>query len=158
MILSGTVTSPAVQGVTVQDPADQSAPSGFGVVANGMRWVATPGPNFAIATPATPASSGTSIFDWTQASYFIWTPYGGSCTVSFTNAAGVLTPSLGQMILVHVPHAGSASVTWPSTITWLTGSGGAAPALTAKDCVIAFVCTATGSAPTFDAWLVAQQS
>ena len=162
MILSNTVSSSVVLNgatSTVSTPADESAPAGFMPSSNGKSWVALPGPAMAVVAVATPASSGTSYFDWTLGSYFVWTPYGGTCTVSFLNAAGgTATPSVGQMILIKFLHAGSASVTLPSTISWLSGSSGAAPTFTSKDCVVAFVCTATGSAPTYDAWTVAQQS
>src|SRR5271157_3098818 len=128
MILSGTVTSPSVGGVTVQDPADQSAPAGFGVVANGMRWVATPSPNFAVSNLGTVTTAAT--LDWTVAGLFTLTlTTTDSCAVSFTNAAGVLTPSIGQTIRVaitDVTGTGTA-LTWPSTVTW---EGGVLPCAT----------------------------
>ena len=162
MILSNTVSTTTTlnnASSTVSSPADVSAPAGFMPASNGESWVALPGPAMAVVSVATPGSSGTSYFDWTLGGYFVWTPYGGSCTVSFLNkSGGTLTPIVGQMSLIKFLHAGSASVTLPSTISWLSGSSGAAPTFTSKDCVVAFVCTATGSAPTYDAWTVAQQS
>jgi hypothetical protein len=162
MILSNTVASSVVLNgatSTVSTPADESAPAGFMPSSNGKSWVALPGPAMSVVAIATPGSGGTSYFDWTLGSYFVWTPYGGSCTISFLSAAGgALTPSVGQIIIIKFLHAASASVTWPTTISWLSGSSGAAPTFATKDAVVAFVCTATGSAPTYDAWTIAQQS
>ncbi len=136
MILSNTITSAAVQGTTVSAPADDNPVLGYSAVGTGKNWVATPGlANAAINAVATPASSGTSTFDWSVGGIVTWTPYGGTCTVAFANA------SLGQLIAVVATAATSASITWPSGITWLTGSGGAAPALTSKSALIFFICT-----------------
>jgi hypothetical protein len=152
MILSNALSSSVtLNGATstVNTPADILAPLGYTVVSNGESWVGRPGPNSVINAVATPASSGTSTFDWSQGSYFTWTPYGGSCTLAFANA------QVGQVVLARITAAGSASVTWPTTTTWYTGSSGTAPTVSSKSCVVAFVCTGLN---TYDAWLVAQQS
>ena len=60
MIVSGTVTSPAVQGVTVQDPADTSPPTGMGVTAFNGKWVLNPGESFAINAAGTVTTCLTS--------------------------------------------------------------------------------------------------
>jgi len=126
MIISGTVTSAPVGGQTVQDPADQCAPQGFGVVANGMRWMATPSPNFVVVALGTLTTA--AVLDWTQGGLFTVTCTGSDAlAISFTNAAGVLTPSIGQTIRVANTGASGASATWPSTVTW---EGGSAPATT----------------------------
>jgi hypothetical protein len=155
MIVSGTVTSAPVQGVSVQDPADTSPPTGAGVAGFNGKWVLSTSETFVLSNLGTLAT-GTTILDWTQAGYFTFTAYGGSFTLSFTNAAGVFTPSLGQIIKIRITGAGSAAATWPSTITWvgvLASTGGtsaSAPVLTANVTDVTLICTATGSAPTFD--------
>jgi len=152
MILSNTLASSVVLNgatSTVNTPADTLAPQGFGVVSNGENWVGRPGPNTVFNAANTPASGGTTTLDWSQGSYFTWTPYGGSCTLAISNAI------VGQIVLVRITAAGSASVTWPSTTTWYTGSSGAAPTVSSKSCVVLFVCTAVG---TYDAMTIAQQS
>jgi len=152
MILSNTVaTSVVLNGATVtaNTPADEAAPRGFMPASTGQSWVALPGPTVAAVAVATPASAGTATFDWSQGSYFTWTPYGGSCTVAFTNV------SVGQVIFIRTTAAGSASVTLPSTITWYTGSGGAAPSFASKASIVMLVCTGVG---TYDAATIAIQT
>jgi hypothetical protein len=152
MILSNTLSSSVVLNgatSTVSTPADTLAPLGFAVVSNGESWVGRPGPNSVINAVATPGSGGTSTFDWSQGSYFTWTPYGGACTLAFTNA------QVGQEVILRITAASSANPTWPTTLTWYTGSSGTAPTITTKSCIVKFVCT---GASTYDAWLVAQQS
>jgi hypothetical protein len=152
MILANTVaTTVTLNGVasTVNTPADQMAPRGFGASSNGSDWVALPGPTVAAVAVATPASAGTATFDWSLGGYFTWTPYGGSCTVAFTNV------TIGQIIFIRTTHATSAAVTLPTTFTWYTGSGGAAPAFTTKDSIIMVICT---GANTYDAATIAIQT
>ncbi len=158
MIVSGTVTSPAVQGVTVQDPADTSPSTGMGVTGANGKWVLDPGQSFVISALGTVTTAAN--LDWTQAGYFSLTLTGSdTCVVTFGtgSSTGALSASLGQMIKIRLTGASSAAVTWPSTITWvglLTGTSGAsasAPTVSAANVIdITLVCTATGSAPTYD--------
>ena len=152
MILSNTVaTSVTLNGATstVNTPADEQAPPGFSPGSNGQSWIGLPSPTMALVTPAPGGSSGTCTLDWSLGGYFNWVPYNGTTTLAFANAM------IGQMILVKTTAEGSLSLTWPTTLTWYTGSSGTAPTLTSKPAIIAFVCTGVG---TYDAWLVAQQS
>jgi hypothetical protein len=136
MIISGTITSAPVGGVTVQDPADQSAPQGFGVVANGMRWTATPSPNFAVSALGTVTTAAT--LDWSVAGLFTLTlTTTDSCAVAFANV------SIGQVIRVaitDVTGTGTA-LTWPSTVTW---EGGVLPGATPAAGVILVEITCFG--------------
>ena len=157
MILSNTVaTSVVLNGTTstVSTPADESAPAGFMPSSNGKSWVALPGPAAAISALGTAVATATSSLtvDWSVASFFTCTAYGGGWTISFKNAAGTLTPAVGQIIRIQITHAGSSAITWPSTVTWITASA-AAPACATYDMVVALICTATGSAPTYIGWV-----
>jgi hypothetical protein len=158
MILSNTVpTSVVLNGATstVNGPADQLAPRGFMPASNGTDWVAIPGPAVATAALGTAVATATSslLVDWTTASFFTCTAYGGGWTLTFTNAAGVLTPSVGQLILINITHASSSAPVWPATVTWIT-AGAAAPSATTNDMVVAILCTGTGSAPTYIGWII----
>jgi len=147
MILGGTVAGVAVQGVTTPGPADISPQLGFGAVGNGKAWVTTPGVfNGAISALGT-LPTGTTILDWTQAGIYTFTAYAGSFTISFTNA-GNLTPSLGQTIQVVITGAGSASPTWPSSVTWVGAASASAPTLTGNVTIVYLTCVAVGSSPT----------
>jgi hypothetical protein len=159
MIVSGTVPSAPVQGVTVQGPADVNPPNGAGVMAQNGKWVLNPGESFVLAALGTAVATATAsmIVDWTTAGCFAVTAYGGGWTITFNNAAGQFTPQLGQAILLNITHAASSAITWPSTITWF-GPSSAAPTTTTNNCLVALVCTGTGSAPTFIGWVVAQVS
>lgn len=157
MILSNTVsTTTTLNGAasTVSTPADEAAPAGFMPSANGKGWIALPGPASAISALGTAVATATSslLVDWTTASFFTCTAYGGGWTVTFTNAAGTLTPTVGQVIRIYIAHAGSSAITWPSTVTWITASA-AAPACATYNMVVALICTATGSAPTYVGWV-----
>jgi hypothetical protein len=165
MIISNTVASAAAaQGAgTVNAPADDTPTLGFGVVGNGQQWVATPGPNYAISALGTAVATATSslLVDWRTASYFTCTAFTSGWTITFTDASSVFTPVLGQNIKIKITHASGSTPVWPLTggspqITWLVGSGGAAPTTTGKDCVVDLVCTGVGSSPTFDGWYVIQ--
>src|SRR5271157_3272085 len=103
-----TVT-PSVDACLDRDPL-----LGYSVVGTGNHWDGTPSPHHAIAALGT-LGSGTTILDWTQASYFTCTARGGAFTLSFTNASGVLTPKIGNIIRMRILHAGSAAATWPGT-------------------------------------------
>ncbi|MGO9110669.1 MAG: hypothetical protein ACLP9L_15725 [Thermoguttaceae bacterium] len=157
MIISGTVASAPVQGVTVQDPADQSTPAGFGVVANGMRWTASSGPNFSFAALGVLAATGN--LDWSLASYFTLTTTAGTnltLTFGLTGALTTASYTLGQMIKVRVTGAGTPTITWPATITWCgitatpAASASAPLVVNGAQIDITLVCTGAGSVPTFD--------
>ncbi|MGZ3353289.1 MAG: hypothetical protein ACXVB2_00275 [Isosphaeraceae bacterium] len=157
MILSNTVASSVVLNgatSTVNTPADESAPAGFMPSSNGKSWIALPGPASAISALGTAVATATRSLtvDWTTASFFTVTAFGGGWTITFTNAAGVLTPSVGQTIRIQVTGASSSAITFPSTITWITASA-AAPTCATNSQVIAIICTATGSSPTYIGWI-----
>ncbi len=157
MVIGGTVTSPAVGGVTVQDPADTSPSVGLSVVGNGRYWSASPSPNYVISALGT-VTTAVNI-DWTSAGYFSLTLTGSdTCVMMFGigSSTGALSASLGQVIKIRLTGAASAAITWPSTITWVGvlastgGASGSAPTIAANTYDITLVCTQTGSAPTFD--------
>ncbi|HMF38310.1 MAG TPA: hypothetical protein VKF17_16825 [Isosphaeraceae bacterium] len=160
MILKNTVTSAAVQGATVSAPADEAAPVGFGVVTDGMGWLATPGPNYSIKANGVFGATGN--IDWSAASYHTLTTTGTTnLTLTFYTtaavAASLTTPSytLGQQIKIRITGTGSLTLNWPSTITWVgnvtAGTGSAsAPVIGAYQIDVTLVCTAVGSSPTFD--------
>ena len=129
MIVSGTVPSAPVQGVTVQGPADVNPPNGAGVMAQNGKWVLNPGESFVLAALGTAVATATAsmIVDWTTAGCFAVTAYGGGWTITFNNAAGEFTPQLGQAILLNITHAASSAITWPSTITWFGPSSAPRP-------------------------------
>ena len=133
MILSNTVASSVVLNgatSTVSTPADESAPAGFMPSANGKGWVALPGPAMAISALGTAVATATSslLVDWTTASFFTCTAFNSGWTITFTNAAGVLTPTVGQVIRIYIAHTGSSAITWPATVTWVTSSARRPPA------------------------------
>jgi hypothetical protein len=71
-----------------------------------------------------------------------------TATASLAAASQVNSFQLGQIIRVRFVGASGASITWPSTITWL---GAAAPTYTGTTpVVVELTCTGVGSAPTFD--------
>ena len=157
MILANTTTSPAVGNLSaVAAAADDNPILGFSAVGNGRSWVGTPGVmNGAINAMGTLAT-GTTYFDWTSYGIFSLTCYGGAMTFSFnaSSTATVASPSLGQTILLVITGAGSAAITWPSTISWIgVGTSGAgvhaAPTVTSVTTYVLLTCTATGSAPTY---------
>ena len=66
-------------------------------------------------------------------------PANGSIQVSVLTGAPTFTDSLeaGQSVVLHVEGGDTNTVTWFTTgITWVTGSGNAAPTLTAKDTLV----------------------
>lgn len=154
MILSNTVAAPSVQGVAAVGPADEGgAPVGSSVISNGASWQSSTTPGYVIKALGTLAT-GTTILDWTQAGLFTFTAYGGAFTLSFTNAAGVFTPLVGQALEIYITGAGSAAATWPTTITWVgsVAAGGgttSAPVLSANNTSITLVCLTGGASPTF---------
>ena len=165
MILANTVASAAVQGVTVQAAADDNPILGSGVVGTGRNWVSTPG--LANATiSALGVLGATGNIDWSAAGYFSFTTTSGTnltltfattATAALAAASQIDSFSLGQMIKIRVTGAGTPTITWPSTVTWLgtldstSGSSSSAPVVVSGKLIdITLVCTGVGSAPTFD--------
>ena len=149
MIVSGTVANAPVQGVLVQDPADTSPPTGMGVAGYNGKWVLNPGESF-VVNPAGTVTTALNI-DWTQAGLTTLTLTAATtCVITFGlgSSSGANSFQLGQIIRVRFVGASTASITWPSTITWL---GATAPTYTGTTpVVVELTCTGTGSAPTFD--------
>ena len=156
MIVSGTVAAPSVQGVAASGPADVSPSNGASIIGQNGKWVINPGEGYIVTPLGTAVATATAkmLVDWSAGGYFQVTAYGGGWTITFTNAAGVLTPMVGQKVLINITHAGSSAITWPSTITWFTASS-AAPTTTTNNVIVALVCTGLG---TFDGWIMAQVS
>jgi len=165
MILRGLQTSAPVQGVTVQDPVDVAAPVGWSPVGGGGYWMANPSPNFAYSALGVLGATGN--IDWSVAGYFSFTTTTGTnLTLTFATtatsalAAAAQVPSydLGQMIFIRVTGAGTPTITWPSTVTWVgvtaTPTTSASAPLVHTQNFIALICTGTGSAPTFDGFYV----
>jgi len=163
MILANTVTSAGVAGgAGVPAAADDNPILGYGAVGTGRNWVATPGCfNGALSALGTLAT-GTTNLDWTQAGIFTFTCYGGTMTLQFATtatsalaaASQILSPSIGQTIMLVITGAGSAAITWPSTISWVgvgTATDGVhtAPTVTSVTTVVYLTCTGVGSAPTY---------
>ncbi len=72
----------------------------------------------------------------------------GSCTFAVSNA------TTGQDFKIRIAITGSFTITWFSGITWITGSGAAAPTLPTTNgsvIVVMFECTGTN---TYDGYLV----
>ena len=170
MILANTVTSAAVQGVTVPAAADDNPLLGSGVVGTGRNWVSTPG--LANATiSALGVLGATGNIDWSAAGYFSFTTTSGTnltltfattATAALAAASQIGSFSLGQMIKIRVTGAGTPTITWPSTVTWvgIVSGGGATSAaapvvVNSKQIDVALVCTGVGSAPTFDGFFIA---
>jgi hypothetical protein len=165
MILGNVLSSSPVQGVTVSASADDNPLLGYGAVGNGRQWVSTPGLGNAAINAMGTVTTAVNL-DWSAYGYFTWTSTASSNeTVTFyttaSNTAGtnLASYSLGQMIKIRITSSGAtvATVTWPATVTWIgmqTGTSGSsvvAPVLVAsKQTDITLICTATGSAPTFD--------
>ena len=120
------------------------------------KWVLNPGEAYQITPLGTAVATATSklLVDWSLGGYFQVTAYGGGWTITFTNAAGVLTPMIGQKVLINITKASSSAITWPTTITWFTASS-AAPTTTTNNAIVALVCTGLG---TYDGWIMAQVS
>lgn len=163
MILRGIVSSPPVQGVTVQDPIDQGAPQGFSAVGMGGWWTALPTPSYAFAALGTLGLTGN--IDWSLAGYYTLTLTGSdtlvltfATTSTAGNAAAAQIPSytLGQTIKLWITGAASAVITWPTTINWVgviatPAVSAAAPVFGAGVNVeVTLTCTGTGSAPQFN--------
>ena len=154
MIVSGTVPSPPVQGVTVQDSVDVSPPTGFTVVGQNSRWTASPSPNFATVNAGVLAS--TYNLDWDLAGLTILTltasntltlTFATTATAALPSASQVSSPGQGQITRVEFTGAQGASITWPSTITWLSGQ---APSYTnTNPTLVELTCTGAGLSPTF---------
>lgn len=119
----------------------------------------TPSQNYAVSALGTAVATATAkmVVDWTTAGYFTVTAYGGGWTITFTTAAGVFTPVLGQEIYINITHASSSAITWPATVTWITASS-AAPTTTTNNCLVCLLCTNAGSSPTYIGYIAAQVS
>jgi|SRR5271157_2010058 len=164
MILANTVTSSAVQGVTVPAAADDNPLQGFSAVGTGSNWVGTPGSfNAALSALGTPTAGTVVNLDWTAAGLFTMTmPSSGTSTFQFATTATaalaaakqVASFSLGQTIQIVITGTGGVTVAWPTTISWVgvgTATDGvhAAPTLTSVTTVIYLTCTGVGTSPTF---------
>jgi hypothetical protein len=165
MILRGLTASPPVQGVTVQDPVDTTGPIGFSPAGMGGWWTALPSPNFAVSALGVLGATGN--IDWSAAGYFSFTTTSGTnltltfattATAALAAASQVNSFQLGQVIFIRVTGAGTPTITWPSTVTWVgvtaTPTTSASAPLVHTQNFIALVCTGTGSAPTFDGFYV----
>ena len=157
MIVSGTITSAPVgnPAVTTSGPVDENPPNGFGVVGQNGKWLATPGPNVAITALGTLGVGATATIDWTLAGYYTMTLAASSTNVlTFTNSAGVFTPSLGQVLRLRIT-GGGAALTFPTgTFSFVAPSVAlttTAPTMTGTTTWdFTVICTNAGSAPTFD--------
>ncbi len=165
MILKGLTASPPVQGVTVQDPIDVGAPQGFSPVGMGGWFSALPSPSFAYSALGVLGATGN--IDWSAAGYFSFTTTSGTnltltfattATAALAAAAQIPSYQLGQLIKIRVTGAGTPTITWPATITWIgsvaAGTPSASAPLVHTQNDITIVCTGTGSAPTFDGWYI----
>jgi len=163
MILSNTVASAAVQGVTVNAAADDNPVLGFSAVGNGRNWVTTPGLANAAINPLGTLTNGAAVnFDWSAYGYFTLTlPSGGTNAATFaTTATAALAAAsqvnsfqLGQLIKLRIT-GGGGTITFPGTITWVAQGVAATTAPTWTGSLVTdvyLICTAVGSAPTFDA-------
>ncbi len=159
-VVGGITSSAPVQGVTVSGPADVGPPTGAGIMAINGKWVIDPGESF--VTQALGVLGATGNIDWTVAGYFSFTTTASTnltLTFGLTGNTGVLSATPGQFIKIRITSSAAtvATITWPATIAWigmLTGTSGSsqvAPVLIASKLLdVTLVCTAGGSAPTFD--------
>lgn len=105
----------------------------------GVEWTSS------LALPGTLSITGeTTLSEVKETVYTLGTsgsialdPANGSIQSSVLTGAPTFTDSLqaGQTIVLHLEGGATYTVTWP-TITWVTGSGNAAPTLTAKDTLV----------------------
>ena len=152
MILTNAVASSATIGGTAfstTTPADAQAPRGFQAGSNGSSWKGLPGIIKSINAQGVVAA--TANLDWSLYSYFSFTTTSGTnLTLTFGKTASTTTPSwtIGQIIKVRITGAGTPTITWPDTVTWigtLTGGGGSASApLVANSKQIDVILTCTG--------------
>jgi len=156
-ILSGTTSSAPVQGVSVSGPIDENPPTGAGIMGLNGKWVIDPGESFIVQALGVVAA--TANLDWTQAGYFtLTTTSGTNLTITFGtgSATGVPSATQGQLVKVRVTGAGTPTITWPGTVTWVgiiaTPAVSASAPLVVNGVAldITLVCTLGGSAPTFD--------
>ena len=120
-------------------------------------WVIDPGESFVVQALGVVTTAAN--LDWTAAGYFtLTTTSGQNLTITFGigSSTGASSPTQGQLIKVRVTGAGTPTITWPSTITWVgiiatPAVSAAAPlVVNAVALDITLVCTLGGSAPTFD--------
>ena len=160
MIISGTVASPAAGPALPSwvnapaGPADENPPNGASAFGSNGKWVASTCPGYVISALGTLAA-GANIIDWTTAGLFTFTGNASAYSVTFINAAGVLTALPGQAIELFITGA-AGTLTWTqaSGITWcgsVAAGGGStsAPVTTANTTSITLVCLTGGSSPTF---------
>ena len=158
-VVGGITTSAPVQGVSVSGPADVGPPTGAGIMALNGKWVIDPGESF--VTQALGVLGATGNIDWSQAGYFSFTTTSGTnltLTFGLTANTAILSATQGQMIVIRVTGAGTPTITWPATVTWVgvtaTPTTSASAPLVHTQNFIVLVCTGTGSAPTFDGFYV----
>ncbi len=162
-VVGGITTSAPVQGVSVSGPADVGPPTGAGIMALNGKWVIDPGESF--VTQALGVLGATGNIDWSAAGYFSFTTTSGTnltLTFGVTGTTTVLSASPGQMIKIRITGAGTPTITWPATVAWVgivsgggTSSASAPVVVNSKQIDVTLVCTASGSAPTFDGFFVA---
>ena len=135
MILTNAVSSTATIANTsaaASTPVDAQAPRGYMPGSNGRAWRGLPGMIKSINAQGVVAA--TANLDWSLYSYFSFTTTSGTnLTLTFGKTASTTLPSwtIGQIIKVRVTGAGTPSITWPATVTWvgtLAGGGGSASA------------------------------
>ena len=140
MILTNAVASTTTIGntsVSASTPTDMEAPRGFMAGSNGAAWKGLPGVIKSINAQGVVAA--TANLDWSLYSYFSFTTTSGTnLTLTFGKTASTTTASwtIGQFIKVRVTGAGTPTITWPSTVTWigtLAGGGGSASAPLVSD-------------------------
>ena len=130
-------------------PAGDTLPysAGMSPVGTGAGWLMMPdgqGLPIALGTLAT----GTTNLNCALYNYFSFTCYGGAMTLVFQNML------VGQQIQLLITGAGSAAITWPSTVAWV-GVGSAtdgvhvAPTVTSLTTWVMVTCTALGTSPTY---------
>ena len=162
-ILGGVVAAATVQGIAGSGPADLGPPTGAGIMALNGKWVIDPGESFVVSSLGVLGATGN--IDWSQAGYFSFTTTSGTnltLTFGVTGSTTVLSATPGQMIKIRITGAGTPTITWPSTVAWVgivsgggTSSASAPVVVNTKQIDVTLVCTAGGSAPTFDGFFVA---
>jgi len=139
MIVSGTVTSPPVQGVTVQDPADTSPQTGFSPVGLNGKWIAWPSDFVATAASVTTTSTAsTPTVDWSTAGVFPFT-ITANTVFSYTNV------QIGQSITLVLTQSSvsQGTGTFPTGSVFVGGSK-TLSTVAAIDSV-SILCTAVGT-------------
>jgi hypothetical protein len=140
MILTNAVTSTATianTSVSASTPVDSVAPRGFMAGSIGRAWSGLPGIIKSINAQGVVAA--TANLDWSLYSYFSFTTTSGTnLTLTFGKTGSTTTSSwtIGQIVKVRVTGAGTPTITWPSTVTWvgtLAAGGGSSSAPLVSD-------------------------